>query len=236
MKYKLTGETKLFSGTLVHQIIATRSFGLVREGTVGGWIESEANLSQQGRCWIAEQAVAMGNARVCEDAQLRGAAAVWDNAVIKGNASIEDDAAVFGFATVEGNARVFEKASVCENARIQDDAEVCATAQVFGGALVLQGAHVLEEAEVSGDARVGAFCRVTRACSQSPVHLTGLNYFITIQDSDMTIGCKTMSLKKWAKLKPKVAARLDPDNKDTERLWVEYQDALLDLARSAGRL
>ena len=45
-KYELTSETKVINGVELHQIKALNSFGNIKEGDLGGWIESEKNLSQ----------------------------------------------------------------------------------------------------------------------------------------------------------------------------------------------
>lgn len=52
MKYKLTDNKKEFYGRTLFQIEATASFGSVDKGELGGWIESEKNLSQEGDAWV----------------------------------------------------------------------------------------------------------------------------------------------------------------------------------------
>lgn len=236
MKYKLTDETRELNGVTLYRIQATRNFGRVQAGAKGGWVEQEYNLSQQSACWIADDAVAMGAARVKENGQLTERAIAMDRAIIGDNARLADDARASGWCCVGGNAYLFDQAHITESAVIEGDTEMCGMSVARGSALIFQGAHLLEQADVSGSAKVGGYARVTRGCTTSPVHFMGLNYHITIQDEDMTIGCKTMSLDKWARLKPAVAARLDTDNPDTEKLWEEYQDAILAMARSAGRV
>ncbi len=51
-KYELTKETKEHYGTKVFRIKALRDFSDVKKGDLGGWIQSEANLSQTGDCWV----------------------------------------------------------------------------------------------------------------------------------------------------------------------------------------
>ena len=48
MKYELTEETKYG----LYRIEALKDFGNVKKGDKGGWIEKEANLSQDGDCWV----------------------------------------------------------------------------------------------------------------------------------------------------------------------------------------
>ena len=42
-KYELTSETKVINGVKLHRIKALESFGNIKEGDLGGWIESEKN-------------------------------------------------------------------------------------------------------------------------------------------------------------------------------------------------
>ena len=63
-RYKLTEDTKVVAGVTLHRIQALKSFGDVTEGDLGGWVESEANLSHLGDCWVFGNALVSGNAHV----------------------------------------------------------------------------------------------------------------------------------------------------------------------------
>lgn len=64
-KYKFTDKTRNhFGERRLYQIVALRSFDDVKEGDIGGWIESEDNLSHDGNCWVYRDAWAFGEARV----------------------------------------------------------------------------------------------------------------------------------------------------------------------------
>ena len=59
-KYHLTGESRwLSNGVRLSRLIAARSFGSVKKGDRGGWVESPENLSHEGTCWIAGDAAAL---------------------------------------------------------------------------------------------------------------------------------------------------------------------------------
>jgi len=91
------------------RIIALRDFLDVKSGDIGGWIESDKNLSHEGLCWV------FGDARVYGDARVFGNAQVSDNARVYGDARVFGDAWVFGNARVFGDARVFGNAWVCKS-------------------------------------------------------------------------------------------------------------------------
>ena len=52
MKYKLTSQIKECYGRTLHRIECVESFSTVKVGDLGGWIESEDNLSQFGNAWV----------------------------------------------------------------------------------------------------------------------------------------------------------------------------------------
>ena len=109
-KYEFSGETKTVFGRTLHRIKAVISFGEVKAGDLGGWIENEENLSHEGNAWV------YGNAKVC------------------GNAEVYDNAWVCGDAWVYGNAKVCGDAEVYDNAWVYGDAWVCGDAEVYGNA------------------------------------------------------------------------------------------------------
>lgn len=59
-KYELTSETKNVFGHILYRIKALSSFGCVSAGDLGGFLESEKNLSQNGDARV------YGNAEVSE--------------------------------------------------------------------------------------------------------------------------------------------------------------------------
>ena len=75
-KYELTNETKVVDGRTLHRIRALVAFGDVQVGDLGGWIEKEENLSQEGSAWVMGSARVMDSARVMGSAKIAGSARV----------------------------------------------------------------------------------------------------------------------------------------------------------------
>lgn len=141
-KYELTDETKEWRGHTLRRIRALKDFGSVKAGELGGWIESERNLSQDGDCWIYDDAIVCDNAAVCGDAtvgkyaRVCNTATVYGNAVINGYALVYGHAVVCGRATVRDCAAVGEYATICDNAAICNGATICGRARVYDNAVV----------------------------------------------------------------------------------------------------
>jgi hypothetical protein len=121
-KYELTDETKEFDGKTLYRIRALIDFGREKAGDFGGWIEKEENLSQEGRCWVYDDACIYRNARVLNNAYVSGNANVFGDANVFGNANVFDNANVFGNACVSGNAYVFGNANVFDDACVFNNA------------------------------------------------------------------------------------------------------------------
>ena len=87
-KYELTSETKIVFGHILYRIKALSSFGDVSAGDLGGFLESEKNLSQNGDAWV------YGNAEVYGDAWVYGDARVY------GNAEVSEIGAIFWIGAI----------------------------------------------------------------------------------------------------------------------------------------
>lgn len=99
-KYILTEETKEVGGHILHRIQAMRDFGGVQKGDLGGWIESEENLSHDGDCWIFD------NGRVYGNGQVYGSGEVYGNGQVYGNGEVYGNGKVYGSARIGVNGYI----------------------------------------------------------------------------------------------------------------------------------
>ena len=133
----------------LYRIKALKDFSYVKKGDIGGYVESECNLSQYGDCWICDDAIVMGKAKVCDNARVYDNAQIYDNAAVVGNSKVCDNARVYDNAQVWGNARVEYNAQIC------DDAVVMGNAQIYDNVVIKGNAKVCDNAEIEGNARIG---------------------------------------------------------------------------------
>jgi carbonic anhydrase/acetyltransferase-like protein (isoleucine patch superfamily) len=139
-KYVITDDSVLQDGLVLHRIVRTS------DNQKGGFIQSEANLSQDGSCFVHADSRVFGGARVEEDAQIWGV--VRDQAVVRGSAKIIGEVA--GSSIVEGSATV--------NGKVEGSAQVRGESTVLGrvhGSAVVDGsARII--GEVGGSVHVGS--------------------------------------------------------------------------------
>lgn len=165
-KYELTDEVCVFKNHKLHRIKALKNFGNVKKGDLGGWIETEKNLSRKGNCWVYDNAKVFGNARIhgsakiCREAQVFGYANVFDFAKVSDNAFVFDSAAIFDEASIYDCAKICGSATICENgcvlqnAKVSKHAVICGDAVIKGNAIVKGHVTIKEDVFITGDARI----------------------------------------------------------------------------------
>ena len=185
-KYELTNETKtLADGTVLHRIRALRDIPRhgVKAGELGGFVEKENNLSQDGDAWISD------------DARVSG------NACVFGYACVHDNARIYGYACVSGDAKIFGNTCVLGDAWIFDDACVYGDACIFGDARIFGNACVSDDARVSGDACIfGDACVYGDAYISGNAKVSASSDYMVIKNtwSSLRWFTYTSSNKKWA--------------------------------------
>ena len=162
-KYELIVSGIKHGGRTLYSVRALKDFADVYAGEIGGLVESEDNLSQEGDCWIYAGMV-WGEARIYDDAKVHDCQ-ISDNAQVYGDALVvksfvSGKAKVFGgkvfCATVEGNAEVFDKAEVHGVDSFEKETRISGDAQVYGCATIEPFSQISGKAVVHGDARVFA--------------------------------------------------------------------------------
>ena len=138
----------------LYRIRALKDFGDVKAGDLGGYIESERNLSQEGDCWVSDKAKVYHNAKVYDNAKVYGEAKVYGNSEVYDNAKVYGEAKVFNYAEISEYSDIYGQAQVYGQAKVYDNTKVFKKAQVYGEAKVYGSAEVYDEARVYGNTKV----------------------------------------------------------------------------------
>ncbi len=171
-KYELVPDQQIVvGGTTLYRIQALKDFSDVKAGDLGGYIQSERNLSQDGHCWVGGEARAYEEAWVFDNARVLDNASVFDHAQVSGNAVVFDQARIYCRARVFENAVVYGEGQVFEDAWVYGEALVCGRGLVSGNAIIFGQAKVLggrvhDDAQLFGQATVSgqdaAVCGIAR--------------------------------------------------------------------------
>lgn len=144
-KYEFTGETiTIEDGIVLRQIRALRSFGGVAAGEVGGYIESEYNLSHEGMCWVHGGSVVYGDARVSGDSTVIGSSVIrGENVNIMDEACIRDSKVEGEAVTILGGVFIDDRSHIQgNNCWIGNSAVITGSVSVYGEATIRDYARV----------------------------------------------------------------------------------------------
>ena len=100
-KYELTDDFICHNGRILYRIRALRDFSNVRAGDLGGYIQTEHNLSHEGNAWVYD------DAKVFDNAEVSGKVEVYGNAHIVGNAKVNGKADYIVFKNFWSSGRYF---------------------------------------------------------------------------------------------------------------------------------
>ena len=136
-KYEITGIAHPVYPEL-HRIRALRQVsGDVPYGTLGGFVQSEANLSQeQDDAWLYNDSVCRDEARVCDGARLYDQAMAQELALVSGSSTMYDNATACDNAIITGGC-IRNDALVCGNARVRENAATHIAPVVTGQSVVM---------------------------------------------------------------------------------------------------
>lgn len=175
-KYRLSDERRAFSYQIngekqkvsLRQIIALRDFSDVTAGSVGGWVDDEHALSQEGNCWIYDvnsmvfaNSHVQGDARltqpclVCHDVEISDSS--WIDAAELSHGAVLSDNVTVQASTVRGVCHLFGNARILHGSEIiaakgltQDNLQIL---QIYERATVTHS-RVVHQAQIYGDAIV----------------------------------------------------------------------------------
>lgn len=154
-KYKLSDSAlKTSVNKNLYVIIALKDFSDVKTGDVGGFVESEDNLSQTGDCWIYDSAKVYGTAKVSGDAK------IYDNAIICGDSSITGNAIVAGNVKINDNVWIYDNAIIRDYANISGTSSISGTSKISGNVRIGGRVQVSGNAQISKNASINGWCNI----------------------------------------------------------------------------
>ena len=175
-KYILTDNKIEYMGRTLYQIKR------VSDNLLGGYIESEKNLSQdEGECFVYDNGRVYGNGIVSGDSR------VYDNGRVFGNGVVFGNGAVFGNGVVYGNGRVYDNGEVFGNGVVFGDGVVYGNGAVFGDGRVFGNGVVCDNGRVFGDSIL-----------TSKIFNCILNKdSISVTDKHVSVGCEIHTFDYW---------------------------------------
>lgn len=159
-KYEFTGKEviltskKYINNRLVIKEHILKQIIRLSDGLIGGYIESEENLSHSGTCFVYDNAMLCGNVIVTDNASvfgnaflqgdvlLSGKSKVYENALLIGNIKIGKSTSIYGYAFIysanktEEYINIYGYIQIYNNAVIYDRVNIEGSVSIFGNSFV----------------------------------------------------------------------------------------------------
>ena len=152
-KYEiLTDEenTIKFDERVLHRIRALKDFGDVKEGNIGGFVQTEDNLSHDGNSWIYDNAKCMDDARVCDNAKMYNNSKMYDNSrmfdysIMYDNSIMFDNSRMYNNSKMLDNSRMFDDTMMFDNSIMFDNSRMYDDTMMFGNSKMYNNAMMLD--------------------------------------------------------------------------------------------
>lgn len=153
-KYELTDDIITWYGITLYRIKALKSFNDVKIGDLGGWVQSEENLSQEGNCWIYDEAIVYEYAKIYDNAEVRCSSLISGDSRVFENALVTDYVTVSDSSCIYGNARIYGSAKISGTAQIGGKADVCGDSIVCDNVLIDGRIRITENAKIYGNIEI----------------------------------------------------------------------------------
>lgn len=152
-KYELVPDNFIIhKGEKIFRIRALIDFNDVQAGMLGGFVSGEHNLSQNGYCWIYDDAKVIDGAHVTGNCIIANKAVVYENAHLSGEVWICDKAAIHGDSIIRHNSRIYDNAEITGKAVIDGDSCIKGESYIAGNA-VIRNSDIFN-ASITGEANL----------------------------------------------------------------------------------
>lgn len=164
--------TVIYKMVRLYRIIAMRDFGNVKDGQVGGYVESESNLDGDDKSWIYNEAKVFDTAVITNDSAIR------DKAIVCGKSQIKNST-IGGYALVTGNDTVVDGCVIADRATVKNGL-VIETDMFNAAAISLSASGHVRNSKLHGGSYISGNSQVTKST---------LRDYCRVYDSQVT-GCE----------------------------------------------
>jgi len=128
-----------YKTVILYRIKSLKDFGDVKANTLGGFVESYDNLSQDGDCWIYNNAKVYGGALINGNAKIKNLVQVYGGSIVNGYNTV-----------ISGKARIENKSTVLSDVIISDEVVVTNESFISGPVKLIHYA-IASGSTINGD-------------------------------------------------------------------------------------
>ena len=153
-KYELTNISMEFGIKTLYRIRALKDFSDVKKGDLGGWVSSENNLSQEGNCWIYDEAKCMDNAKMFGNSTMHDYSEMHDYSIMYsyskmyGCSEMHDSSTMYGNSAMYGNSMMCGCSKMFDYSEMFDDSAMYGNSKMYGSSIMFDNSELYDDSEM----------------------------------------------------------------------------------------
>lgn len=146
-----------YEGRKLYRIKALKNFYDVKKGDLGGWVSGENNLSQEGDCWIYNEAKCMDSSKIYDDgrmydnSKMYGNSTMYENTIIYGNSAMYDHSIMRGYSIMYGNSRMFGHSTMRDYSKMYENSVMRGVSMMIGHSMMCGYSVLKRDEKLSGE-------------------------------------------------------------------------------------
>ena len=176
-KYEMTNITMEFEERTLYRIRALKNFRNVKAGDLGGWVSGKHNLSQEGDCWIYDEAKCMDNARMYHNS------AMYNNAVMCDFSEMHGCSEMHNYSAMLDNSRMYNCSAMYDNSRMYNDSKMYSNSRMFDNSAMYNNAVMLDNSKMFENSRMYRDSRLKNKEKLCGKLVTKVDRFIEINNT-----------------------------------------------------
>ena len=176
-KYEITDITMEFEERTLYRIRALKNFRNVKAGDLGGWVSGKHNLSQEGDCWIYDEAKCMDNARMYHNS------AMYNNAVMCDFSEMHGCSEMHNYSAMLDNSRMYNCSAMYDNSRMYNDSKMYSNSRMFDNSAMYNNAVMLDNSKMFENSRMYRDSRLKNKENLYGKLVTKVDRFIEINNT-----------------------------------------------------
>ena len=143
-----------FKGRILHRIRALKNFNDVKTGDIGGFVESEWNLSQEGNCWIYDDAKSMDSAKCTDESQMYNGSCMYDNSRMLDNSRMYDNAMMYDNSKMFDNSKMYDNSRMYYYSKMCDNSRMCDYSRMYDNTIMYDNSEMYDYSEMCNNSKM----------------------------------------------------------------------------------
>ena len=177
-KYEMTNITMEFEERTLYRIRALKNFRNVEAGDLGGWVSGKYNLSQEGECWIYDEAKCMDNARMYHNSVM------YNNAIMCDFSEMHGCSEMHNYSAMLDNSRMYNCSAMYDNSRMYNDSKMYNNSRMFDNSAMYNNAVMLDNSKMFENSRMYRDSRLKNKEKLCGKLVTKVDRFIEINNTE----------------------------------------------------